>query len=344
MVEKLGVAIWGAGWVSTEHLRSWLNNPNCEIIAMGSRRAEQVKERLEEFGLEEKVEIYTSIDKMLKRQDINVVSICLPAYLQAETSILSAEAGKHVLIEKPIAKTLEELKKLRDVIRKTKVKTCAGFVLRWDPFVKITKNLIAEGWLGKIIYGRFGYLHELGDWYSGYNWARTKLHGGTVTILGGCHAVDTMRFLVNEEAVEVVAFSTRGHRTDFEYEPTIAGLVRFQNGAICHISASQELHMPYVFPVELMGSFGAMRDGKVWSEKIKGQTGWASIPTIMPDSGDVTHHPFQGEIDHFVDCILNDKESHANVEDSVKTHEIVFALDESAAKGGIPVKLPLLQG
>jgi predicted dehydrogenase len=72
-----------------------------------------------------------------------------------------------------------------------------------------------------------------------------------------------------------------------------------------------------------------------------GQTDFATIPTILPDSGDVTHHPFQGEIDHLVDCILNDKESFVNVEDSVKVHEICLAAEISAREGG-SVKLPLL--
>ncbi|KPJ89092.1 MAG: hypothetical protein AMS17_03285 [Spirochaetes bacterium DG_61] len=342
MENKLGVAIWGAGWVTTGHLPAWLHNRNCSVVAMGSRREEQVKQRLEEAGVLGKVAVYTSLDKILQREDVQVVDICLPSYLQAETAIRAAEAGKHVLIEKPVAKTLNELEKLRDTIRKTGVKSMAGFVLRWNPIVNITKRLIEQGWFGKIIYARLGYLHELGDWFTGWHWARTISQGGTVTILGGCHAVDTTRYLIDHEATEVVAFSTRGHRTDFEYEPTIAGLVRFENGAIAHIAASQELHMPYQFPIELMGSLGAIRDERLWSEKLKGQTDWVRIPTIMPDSGDVAHHPFQPEIDHFIDCILNDEESHASVEDTVKTHEIVFALDESAAKGGKVIELPLL--
>lgn len=342
MRDKIHVGIFGAGWVSAEHLKAWKNNPRCEVVAMGSRRAEQVKQRLIEAGVDGKVEICASLEKILQRKDIDVISICLPAYLQAEAAMLAAEAGKHLLVEKPIAKTIAELKQLRDVVCKAGVKTVVGFVLRWNPMVQIVKNLIREGWLGKIIYGRFAYLHELGPWYSGYAWARTQAMGGSVTLLGGCHAIDVMRYLVDDEAAEAVAFSTRGHRFDFEYDPTIVGLVRFKNGAVGQIAASQELHMPYLFPMEIMGSLGAIRDGKIWSEKTKGQTGWANIPSIMPDSGDVSHHPFQGEIDHLVDCILNNKESHASVADSVKTHEIVFAMDDSAAESGRPVKLPLI--
>ena len=62
---------------------------------------------------------------------------------------------------------------------------------------------------------------------------------------------------------------------------------------------------------------------------------------LLPDSGDVEHHEFQQEIDHFVDCILNDVESHVNLADAVKTHQVCLAIDQSAAAGGKPVKLPL---
>jgi predicted dehydrogenase len=66
----------------------------------------------------------------------------------------------------------------------------------------------------------------------------------------------------------------------------------------------------------------------------------AEIPSILPDSGDVSHHPFQGQIDHFVECILTDTESHCNLEDAAKTHEICFAAETSAQEGQ-PVPLPL---
>ena len=342
MKKQLGAAVWGAGWVSTEHLRGYARNPHVKVVAMGSRRAEQVREKLALAGISGDVGVYTSLDAILERKDVDVISICVTAEAQAAASIKAAQAGKHVLVEKPIAKTLDELRQVRDAVRKAKVKTVVGFVLRWNPSVQIARTLIQDGWLGKIVYSRFAYMHEAGPWYPSFEWIRSKERGGSSTLLGGCHAVDAMRFLVGQEAAEVSAFSTTGHRTDFEYDPTVAGVIRFKNGSLAHLTASQELHMPYVFPIEVMGSLGAIRDGRVWSEKLKGQSGWVTIPATMPDSGHVAHHPFPEMIDHLVDCILNDRESHVSVEDAVKTHEIVFALDQSAAQSGKPVKLPLL--
>ena len=82
-----------------------------------------------------------------------------------------------------------------------------------------------------------------------------------------------------------------------------------------------------------------MFDNRVWSHKFPGQTDWITLPTILPDSSDVKHHPFQAEIDHFVDCVLGDVESHCNLDDAILTHEIVFAAQE-CYRTGRPVTLP----
>ena len=162
-------------------------------------------------------------------------------------------------------------------------------------------------------------------------------------LFGGCHAVDAIRWFVGSEVTEVTAYSTRGHRQDFEYDPSIVAIMKFENGGIGKVGSSFEIDMPYVFNVFVHGSKGVVRNDKLYSiEKFPGQKDFMTIPTIMPDSGDVTHHPFQGEIDHLVDCILKDEESHVNLEDAVKTHELVLAIDMSAAEGRA-VKLPLLE-
>jgi len=83
-----------------------------------------------------------------------------------------------------------------------------------------------------------------------------------------------------------------------------------------------------------------VRNNRVWSHVYPGQTDWVEIPTVRPDSPDVTHHPFQGEIDHFVACLLDGRESHCNLADAIKTHEVVFAAQE-CYRTGRPVRLPL---
>ncbi len=98
--------------------------------------------------------------------------------------------------------------------------------------------------------------------------------------------------------------------------------------------------MPYVCNIQLQGEEGTIRNNQVFSRKWRGQKGWSTFPTIPPDIGDVSHHSFIGEIDHVVDCILSGKESHVNLADAVKRHEICLTSEISAATRK-PVSLTL---
>jgi predicted dehydrogenase len=77
-----------------------------------------------------------------------------------------------------------------------------------------------------------------------------------------------------------------------------------------------------------------------YSEIIEGQTGWAEFPTVLPDTPDVAHHPYQAQMTYFIDCILNGKTPMLNIKDAVKTHEICFAAEMSSRERK-PIKLPL---
>ena len=126
-----------------------------------------------------------------------------------------------------------------------------------------------------------------------------------------------------------------------EYAGLEMALVRFSNGVLGKVSVNFECIHPYAFPVEIFGNKGSVKDNRIWSHTMPDQKEWVELPDIRPDSSDVSHHPFQGEMDHFVDCILNDQESHCNFADAVKTHEVVFAAMECYWTGQ-PVKLPLV--
>jgi predicted dehydrogenase len=117
-------------------------------------------------------------------------------------------------------------------------------------------------------------------------------------------------------------------------------LLKFDNGAIGKVSVNFDAIMHYTFPIEIFGDRGAVKDNRIWSHKFPGQNDWIEIPAILPVTSDVTHHPFQSQMDHFVDCILQDRESHCNLEDAFHTHEIIFAA-ERCYETGAPVRLPL---
>jgi predicted dehydrogenase len=125
-----------------------------------------------------------------------------------------------------------------------------------------------------------------------------------------------------------------------DYDATQALMLRFTDGTIGTITSMVEGNMPYSFNVRLHGTKGTLVQHRFYSHIIEGQTDWAEVPTIMPDTAEVTHHPFQGEIDHFATCIVHDETPMPDIKDAVKTHEIIFAAEQSALDGR-PVKLPL---
>lgn len=337
-MKKYGVGIVGTGWVSGEHIRAYTMNPHTEVTAITSRQKAKGRAKADEYGLTH-CRIYTDYDEMLKEDDMCIVSICTPNFLHAEQTIKAAEAGKNILIEKPVALTIKDMVAMRRAVNKAKVKTLVGFVLRWNPLFETVKALIADGALGKIFYAETDYLHNVTSSYPCYPWTIKKSLAGSAWLVGGCHAIDAIRWFLQDEAVEVTAYSG-GYRKDFDYDSTAVMIIKFNNGAIGKIGASHDCVMPYIFNIELYGDNGTIRNNKLYSNKFPGQTDFIEIPTVCPDSGEVSHHPFADEINHFVSCIMNDKESHVNLEDGLKTHEICIAA-EISAKENRQVKLPL---
>jgi predicted dehydrogenase len=361
---KLGVLIHGAGWVSTQHILAFQRNPHTQVLAISSRKLESCRKRAEEAGLKGAA-LYDNFDKALRHEGVDIVSVCTPQHLHAENVLAAAEARKHIVIEKPAANSLEELKAMRDAVRKARVKTVVSFVMRWNPLVQTMKAMIADNAFGKIYYVEADYEHDIGSWWSGFDDARRESTGVSAMLVAGCHAVDLVRWLAAPgqfEAARVTeVFAYRGgwrkgakieydHTTNqfkklanpVEYDGLEVVIMKFENGCVGKMAVNNDCVQPYMFPVKFFGDLGTMRDNKIWSHKFPGQKGWVELPTIMPTSADVAHHPFQGQMDHFVECIRTDKESHCNLEDVINTHEIAFAALR-CYETGQPVKLPLIK-
>jgi len=362
--KKLGVLVHGAGWVSTQHIQAFTKNPHTRVVAISSRKLASCQKRAEEAGLTG-VAFFDNYEKAMAHEGVDVVSVCTPQHVHAENTIAAAGAGKHIVIEKPVANSLDELKAMRDAVRKAGVRTVVSFVLRWNPLFETIKALIADDALGNVYYVETDYEHDIGSWWSGFDDARKKSTGVSALLVGGCHAVDAARWFAGRgqfeaaEVTEVFAYAggwRKGSDVEFdylankflktdkplEYDGLEAVLLKFANGAVGKVSVNADCIMPYTFPIEIFGDRGTIRDNRIWSHKFPGQKDWVELPTILPDSADVTHHPFQGQMDHFVECILEGKESHCNLEDAAKTHEVVFAA-QRCYETHAPVKLPLLE-
>ncbi|MDP3000013.1 MAG: Gfo/Idh/MocA family oxidoreductase [Bryobacterales bacterium] len=340
-MKKLGVGLIGTGWVSNEYIKAFEKNANCEVVAICSRDRARAAAKAAEHGLRD-CAAFGGLPKMLKLKTVDIVAICTPHDQHVEQGIACARAGKHVLVEKPVALTLDGLRSLDQAIRAAGVKSITSFVLRWNPMFANIRAMLDQGLIGDVYYAEVDYFHGIGPWYGSWKWLTSRKTGGSSLLMAGCHAVDGLRWLVRDEAVEVSAYSNTSKRNPlaYEYDPNIVTILRFAGGGVGKVASLVECRMPYTYNVQLFGDKGTIRNHQVFTTDWPGQTGWATVPTVLTDSGDVSHHPFQLEVDHFVECILTNTESHASVADTVKTHEICLAADLSAAQGR-PVRLPL---
>jgi predicted dehydrogenase len=335
-----GVGIIGAGWVAGEYVKVFRDHPLTEIVGIYNTTPGKASALLREHGVDARE--YASVDELFADERIGIVASCTHPDTRTEHCVRAAETGRHIVIEKPIGRTLDETLAIREAVERAGVQTVTSFVLRWNPQFATVRRLIADGVLGELVYGEADYWHPLKAIYPGYRSFVSYDRGRSAFICGGCHAVDILRHL-GGEIVEVAAFSAPKRRNqDFEFDPNVAASLRFANGAVGKLSTVLDADTPYVFNCQLFGTEGSVRNNAVFSsEHYPGSLGYWRFPTIEPDSADVTHHPFKEEIDHFLDCIVTGQESHASIHDTWKSMAVCYAIDESAAAGGQPVRVRL---
>jgi predicted dehydrogenase len=340
MAEKqLGVAIHGAGWVAHAHAASWKKNPRVRVISVSDIDLSRAEKLIADVGLDCRAS--DRYEGVLRDSEVDIIDITGPSHVHAEQGIAAAEAGKHVLVEKPVALNLADLRALRDAVARSGVKSLGSFVLRWNPMVQTLKSLLERGAIGKPFYAEANYWHGLGPTHHAWAVHGKRATAGGAMLLAGCHAADALRWLLADEVAEVSA-AGNNPKGNFEFDANVVALLKFRGGAVGVVSALLDCTMPYTLNIDLAGTAGTLRDNRVWSkELLPGQTDWAAFPTILPTSGDVHHHPFDGEINHFVECITQGRESHCNIADAYRTHELCLAIDQSIELGGRPVKLPL---
>ena len=340
MTAKYGVGIIGAGWVSGEYVKAFRDHPLTEVVGIYNKTPNKATALMKLHGVGGKE--YGSVDELLDDKRVNIVVHCAHADTRPEYISRAALSGRHVVIEKPISMNPEGTAQVREAITKAGVKSVVSCVLRWNPQFATIRALIDDGKLGDLIYAEADYWHPIIKAYPGYPYYMKKISVGSSFVVAGVHAADILRWLAGE-VVEVAAFSTGPvMNKDYEYQPVSVAALRFANGAVGKLSSVIEGETPYIFNCRIFGTTLSINNNAVHSSKwYPGSRGYWKFPTIEPDSGDVSHHPFVPEIAHFMECIENKVESHASIHDMYKTMNLCFAIDESAARGGQPVHVKL---
>ncbi len=334
---KIGIA--GLGWAASGHIPAFNANPDAEVVAVCTSKDPAAAQAMAGAN----VKVYSDYDQFLKHPGLEVVDICTPHHLHAPMTIQAAHAGKHLMIEKPVATTYEDLLAMRDAIATAGVLSTVYFELRFIPHMTLVKSVMAQGLLGKVHHFEVDYYHGIGPWYGQHAWNVKKDIGVSALVTAGCHALDAMLFFADREVDEVFGYSTKSSAEwaqDYEYDSTSVALIKFADGSLGKCVSCVDCRQPYVFNIHLVGSEGTLRGKQLSSTQLQGvnKEEWIDIPTTEATSGDVLDHPYPPQVDEFMACVKAGRDSIINFAEAFKTHRVIFAIDQAIAEGR-PVKL-----
>lgn len=347
-MKKLKVGVIGNGSISSLHLDAYEKNEDVELYAVCDLVVSRAEKTAEKYGA---TRVYADYEEMLKDDELDAVSICTWNDTHARISIDALKAGKHVLVEKPLCRTLEQAYEIERAVKESGKVLQVGFVRRYAMNAAVLKRFIDEGELGDIYYAKATLLRRIGNpggWFADKN----RSGGGPLIDLG-VHVIDLCWYMMGKPKVVSVTGQTyeklgnRSHVKNFSFyqaadydasrndvEDMANAYVRFDNGATLIVDASYSLH--------------ALNDEL--SVKLYGTRGGAEIEpslSIVTEKHDTIvnvtpqiDHPefdfegaFRNEIDHFVKSCRGEAETLSPVEDGVEMMKILCGIYESSAKG-----------
>ncbi len=336
MSKPYNVAVIGYGWAATAHIAAINAGSSAQVTAVWSSRPLDSAELSARHG--SPIMAYTDLAAMLADPSIHVVDITSYPNQHAAQFIAAARAGKHIIVEKPLAVEWSDILAMKRAAEESGVKVCVCFECRWSSQFLATKAVLDAGLVGTLHYGEVDYFHGIGPWYGQYRWNTKRELGGSALLTAGCHALDALLLCLGGEVEEVTSYATQSaHPTFAAYEyPTCAtSLLRFAGGAVGKCAAVVDCFQPYYFHTHLVGSEGAILDNKFHSQKLAGlnKGAWSSLSIKMLDSGDVSDHPYQTQFQAFFDALAAGKDMPlSSFADAFQTHRVIAAADKSASE------------
>lgn len=334
--KKFKVGIIGYGWVSGAHIAAINATSQAQVAAVYSSRSLNAAEVSARHG--SAISCYTDLNEMLARSDLDVVSICSYPQDHARHAVAAAKAGKHLIIEKPLALNWNDCLEIQKAVQAAKVKTCVCFECRFSSQFLTIKAVIDRGLLGKIHYGEVDYYHGIGPWYGQYRWNTTKKAGGSSLLSAGCHALDALLLCMGDTVEVVSSYATHSTNKDFaayEYPTTSVTILKFKDGRVGKVASVIDCLQPYYFHVHLVGSEGSLLDNKFHSTSLGGlnKGKWSELSMKLLDSGDVSDHPYQTQFEAFFSAVARNEEMPlTSLAHALRTHEVIFAADASAER------------
>jgi len=318
--------IAGLGSIGRRHLRNLKALGEEDIVLYRSGRSTLQDDELEGYITE------TELDAALAHKP-DAVIVSNPTALHLDVAIPAAEAGCHLLLEKPISHNLDRVDKLLAAVKRGGGKVLVGYQFRFHPGLQAVKRWLMEGRIGKPISAHAHWGEYLPDWHPWEDYrqsyaARKDLGGGVVLTL--CHPFDYLRWLMGE-VVSVTSWTGQIGELDLEVEDIAEAILEFASRAVGHVHLDY-FQRPPTHRLEIIGTEGMVR----WDNA----NGHASVYrsaegqwecSTLPD-GFSRNTLFMEEMKHFIDAAIGDVEPVCPLDDGVQTLRVALAV-LSSAKG-----------
>ncbi len=340
---KLRIAIVGAGSWGKTHAFLYKEHPDVEVVAVCDVNEAKARDLAAEFGIGK---VFSDHRVMLASITLDAAAIVTPDFAHADIAVDCAAHGVHMLIEKPLATTREDVQRMVSAIRKNKVRVMVDFHNRWNPPFAVAKQSLDEGDLGEPISAYYRLNDQL--------WVATDLlpwaAKSSILWFLGSHTVDTLRWFFNDEVESVYSVSRSGklRGLGINTEDMFQSILKFRKGGIASIENGwiTPNTSPCVNDIKfnLLGSAGVVDIDLSNSQMIERHT---EKKNDRPDV--LVRHFIHGKakgfayesIRHFIDRMLDGKDFLVSVEDAANTSLTILAIMDSA-RTGMPVKVTYL--
>jgi UDP-N-acetylglucosamine 3-dehydrogenase len=314
-MKKLGVAVIGTGFWGRNHARVFKELEETELLAVCDINAERAKNVAKQFG----VKAYTNARKMLRRKDIEAVGICTWSMTLAREALKALNAGKHVLVEKPMATNVKQAKKLLETAEEEELHLTVGFLMRFIPGVQHIKNAIENKTIGNLVCTTAKRVSE---------WPERIGDVGVVKDLA-IHDIDIIRYLFDEEPISV--YAKTGSMKHKKFEDYAHIMLTFKSGKSAFIESNWLT--PYkTRTLVITGSKAIMKLDYITQELTIEDAKETRQPRYL------WQEPLKLEIQNFAQCILKKEKSLVTGIDGLKALKIAEATLKSSTTGRL-VKL-----
>jgi len=314
-MKKLGVAVIGAGFWGRNHARIFKELKETELLAVCDINAERAKNVAKQFD----VKAYTSTGKMLKGKDIEALSICTWSINLAKEALKALKAGKHVLVEKPMATNVKQAEKMVKTAKEKGLHLTVGFLMRFIPGIQHIKSAIENKTIGNLVCATAKRVSE---------WPERIGDIGVVKDTA-IHDIDIIRYLFNEEPISV--YAKAGNMKHKKFEDYAQIMLTFDRGGSAFIESNWLT--PYkTRTLVITGSKAIMKLDYITQEL----TIEDAKETMQPRY--IWQEPLKLELQHFANCILKKEKPLITGMDGLKALQIAEAALRSSATGRV-VKL-----